>query len=162
MAKVKKTTAKITTTKKGEQMLIETPEKMECELTTQCRCYQVDDEGDEILDKYGNPEIATECYGDCYESALEDFYGNVMVEWLTRNGYSDTDLLRVDGSGMGWTRSSGWTTVEAHEVHKALTINGEYTIHFMLVEKNLYATRYSHDEPTGTAPFTFSLAPTEE
>jgi hypothetical protein len=85
------------------------------------------------------------CGGSCWDDMNEDF-ANVLGEWLARVG--DPDRVRVDGSGMGWQRESGWTECDANadEVVRALSINGDFRLTFTLAGESLRAVRSSHDE----------------
>jgi hypothetical protein len=132
------------------------------ELNSHCTCTKVDDEGNEVLDKYGEPEPSENCFGDCWEYAVEDLYESLVKDWLATKGLTAEDTLRVDGSSMGWRHQSGWTTVKAGHLHEALTLNGDFRLRFTLEDGELYAVRYSHDEPVGTGRFTFSLASEED
>jgi hypothetical protein len=66
------------------------------------------------------------------------------------------DYLYIEGTGMGWTRASGYIVVSSDKAVDALGLNGEYRI-VLNVGETLSAVRYSHDEPTG-ASFTFRSA----
>jgi hypothetical protein len=116
-------------------------------LSTECDCQYYDD----------NEELqpSLDCYG-CYDDELSNLTYELKA-WAEANGYDEYTEIRIDGSGMGWTRASGFTTCTIAEIPKALTINGDYRIDFMFSEdyKRLTAVRFSHDEPTGTGLFSF-------
>lgn len=118
-------------------------------LSTDCTC-----EYDETTDYY--------CIGDCYEFACERV-DEILNEWDSRNGVSAQDLaVRIDGSRMGWTGSSGYfITHDIDTIPAILKINGDYRLVFTLDGETLRVIRYSHDEPTG-ASFTVRATPGDE
>jgi hypothetical protein len=119
------------------------------ELTNACICYKVDEEGEAVLDSYGEPVPSDYCYG-CFDEEVENLKYCVIGEWLDLRGIADGSPLMVRGSGMGWTNASGWTIVPANtkSIVEALSINTEWTLRFRLDEdtNNLIAVRSSHDE----------------
>ena len=100
-----------------------------------------------------------ECDGSCYEddkSCLAD----LIDEWANYHTYTDQTLIRVDGSGMGWRSVSGYKDVTLDKVGEALYLNGEFQIRYELsADYELTAQRWSHDEPMGSAIFTFTKSP---
>lgn len=98
------------------------------------------------------------CMG-CWDDSKEDFY-QAIYEWRKEVGV-DWNLVRIDGSAMGWTRSKGSAVVPMERALDALTIRGDFRIEVKLKGKELSARRYSHDEPTG-ASFFFTLVKGEE
>jgi len=119
-------------------------------LTTDCECEIYDEETGEF-----RPSDGTECFG-CYDSAWNDFTEN-FARWLDSVGGTDENKIVIRGEGMGWERRAGWAIFPASEAHEALTINGEYRVDYSFDGSELTAVRYSHDEPTGTGRFLFSL-----
>ena len=132
------------------------------EITTHCTCTKFNEDGFEILDADGNPEPVEYCYGDCYEFAVEDLYESLVKEWLAIKGWALDDTLRVDGTSMGWRHQSGWALTSADKIHESLAVNSDFILRFTLDGDDLYAVRYSHDEPVGTGRFTFTLATDED
>jgi hypothetical protein len=132
------------------------------EITNGCVCYKVDEEGEAILDSYGEPEPSDYCFG-CFEDEMDNLKYCVVEPWLKANGIEEGADIRVDGSSMGWTHSSGWTTTVAtvKGIVDALSINTEWTLRFRLEEDDtkLIAVRSSHDELG--ARFEFALADEE-
>lgn len=103
----------------------------------------------------GKLEWSEWCH-DCAEMVLA-CWADLLDEWLAANG--SPTRVRIDGAGMGWTRSGGHTTVDAtaDAVLDALTFNADWRVRFELEGPNMTARRWSHDEPMGSA--TFTLAP---
>lgn len=124
-------------------------------LTTECECEIYDEETGEF-----RPSDGTECFG-CYDTAWDDFRDNILAPWLDAIGADDDADILVEGTGMGWQGRAGWIVVTASDLHDALAINGEYRVDYALTGDTLTAVRYSHDEPTGTGTFRFSLAPSD-
>lgn len=60
---------------------------------------------------------------------------------------------------MGWLRQSGFAECLSNpeRITELLSLNAEFRLEFELIGKTLTARRWSHDEPTGTGLFTFSL-----
>jgi len=120
-------------------------------LTTDCHCEMYDEETGEFV-----PSDGTECFG-CYDTDWDDFIENAYNPWLAVIGADDATRIRIDGTGMGWQRRAGWASVSARDIHSAMTINGDWRIEYRFDGTALTAVRYSHDEPTGTGVFTFTL-----
>jgi hypothetical protein len=99
-------------------------------------------------------EYSPECWG-CYDSDKTEVLAE-LDEWLTRNGMDAS--IKISCKSMLWTHSSGYAVVSADPdaIFDALTLNGDYRLAFTWDRDDvLTVTRYSHDEPTGTAPFEF-------
>lgn len=126
------------------------------ELGTDCTCEFYNEETGEF-----EPSDGTDCFG-CYDTAWDDFIENIYNPWLSAIGADDDTDILVTGRGMGWQGRSGWIIVTARDLHSAMTINGDYRIVYRFDGTALTATRYSHDEPTGTGVFTFEVAPADE
>jgi hypothetical protein len=116
---------------------------MIAEVSTDCQCNDYDEE----LGEYVPVEY---CYGDCYEWQKEDvFY--VLGEWQKLNDITEDDLIRINGTGIGWQGRSGYKDTDILELDGALAINGDFRITWTLdiPNKKLTARRSSHDEPMG-------------
>lgn len=111
-------------------------------ITTQCTCENYDEESDTY-------EPASDCYGDCWEWAWEDAT-SLIDSW---SKHWDTNGIRVEAEGMGWTGASAYlelTFYEAEQALRALTIDGDYILNLTVDDEGqLSVRRYSHDEPTG-------------
>jgi hypothetical protein len=121
-------------------------------LTTDCTCEAYNEETGE----YEAGSYSDTCFG-CYDTDWDDFIENIYNPWLSALGADDSTLIRIDGTGMGWQRRAGWASVSARDIHSAMTINGEWRIEYRFDGTALTAVRWSHDEPTGTGVFTFTL-----
>ena len=113
-------------------------------VSSDCQCEEY---YDEELDKYLPNEY---CDGDCYEWQKEDVI-NLIGEWQKLNDISEDDLIRINGTGIGWQSRSGYKDTDLLELHGALSFDGDFRITWKLdvVEKKLTARRSSHDEPMG-------------
>jgi hypothetical protein len=130
------------------------------EVTTNCVCTQVDDEGDEVLDERGNSIPSDDCHGWCWDDMVYDFTDNMLGQWLAYFERDDSALLRIEGRGMGWRRTGGHTYCVARDTLDALGLeHTDYTLAFTWhAETHAFTcVRYSHDEPVG-ASFTIRLA----
>ena len=97
------------------------------------------------------------CYEACYDYKHENWANDLFPQWLASVGRPD--YVKISGTGMGWTRATGYAVVETDwdKVYKALTINGEYRLEFVVEGKDFTVVRYSHDEPMGAR---FTIKPT--
>jgi hypothetical protein len=118
--------------------------------TNECECQYYNDE-DELV----QPD---NCMGLCYEDAC-DWFGENALEFIEANNLTDRDYLLIEGSGMGWTRASGYKLIKAeiNTIRESLMLNGDFRIEFYFSDdkKTLTARRWSHDEPMGTGLFTY-------
>jgi hypothetical protein len=110
------------------------------ELSTTCTCENYDEETGETTD-------SEFCYG-CWEDEKSNLQYSIIEPWLAEQTIDSNDLLRINGSNMGWLHTSGWTycppTVDG--ILNALSINSDYTLRFTLEGTNLTVIRSSHDE----------------
>jgi hypothetical protein len=93
-----------------------------------------------------------ECFG-CYDDAKENLK-HLIKSWVDAQGKKFYEV-RIDGTGMGWQRQSGYAHIGLDDIAEILSLRGDFRIVFTLENGNLTATRSSHDEPTG-AHFTFT------
>jgi hypothetical protein len=122
------------------------------EISTNCSCQTENDET-------GDFGPSNECFGDCFENSKENLFW-LIDDWRQHNPFTEDTLIRIDGSGMGWRGQNGYTDVTLDEVAEALYLNGDFTIRYELSENFvLTAQRWSHDEPMGSAIFTFTKSP---
>jgi hypothetical protein len=117
-----------------------TIEKQVVVLESDCVC--ADEDGPD----YG------ECFG-CYDDAKENLK-HLINAWVDAQGKEFSEV-RIDGTGMGWQRQSGYAHTDIDDLAHALALRGDFRIVFTLENGELTATRSSHDEPTG-AHFTFT------
>ena len=131
------------------------------EMTNSCTCYKTDDEGEAILDSYGEPEPSDYCYG-CYDEELDNLEYCVIAPWREANSMDDDSLVIVNGSNVGWTHSTGYGVAKANtkSILSILSINTEWTLRFRVEGDNLIAIRSSHDELG--ARFEFRVATEDE
>lgn len=136
-------------------------------LNSDCQCYDCDACGvgfigadyEQKCDECGVVlKHSNSCMG-CWDDSESNFY-DALYEWRKEVGVA-WNLVRIDGSGMGWTRSQGSAVVPLDKALKALTLNGDFRIEAKWDGKTFGARRYSHDEPTG-ASFFFTLVKGEE
>jgi len=97
-----------------------------------------------------------ECFG-CYDDA-KDNLKYLINAWVDAQGKEFSEV-RIDGTGMGWQRQSGYAHTDIDDIAHALALRGDFRIIFTLENGELTATRSSHDEPTG-AHFTFTPSDT--
>ena len=114
----------------------------EIELTSDCTC--TDEDG----------VVSNDCFG-CWDESESMFY-EALNDWRKEVGV-DLNWIRVNGVGMGWQSKSGSAEVEFDKALKSLTINGDFRITAKWEGKTFTASRASHDEPTGSAKFKFTL-----
>ena len=131
------------------------------EMTNSCTCYKTDDEGEAILDSYGEPEPSDYCYG-CYDEELDNLEYCVIAPWREANSMDEDSLIIVNGSNVGWTHATGYGVAKANtkSILSILSINTEWTLRFRVEGDNLIAIRSSHDELG--ARFEFRVATEDE
>jgi len=111
------------------------------ELTNSCTCQAYDEDTDTYSD-------ATDCYGDCWESALyllkED-----LGEWYKNN---EGGWWRVNGLPL-WNRMAcGVFQADTIENFvRGITVNGDWILRYRLNGDVLEAILSHHDRPTGGA-----------
>lgn len=118
-------------------------EVMIATVSTDCMCEDYDEEtGENVPVEY--------CYGDCYEWQKEDVF-MVIGEWQKLNDISEDDVIRINGTKIGWQGRSGYKDTDILELDGALALDGDFTITWTLdiPTKTLKARRASHDEPMG-------------
>ena len=120
---------------------MDTLEKQVVTLESNCSCANEDKTSSE------------ECFG-CYEDSLDNLK-YLKKEWTKRVGKDFSKVISY-GKGMGWRKTSGSAKVDYDDIHRAVTLNGDFTITFTLEGNELTAERSSHDEPTGGARFRFA------
>ena len=118
-------------------------------VTTDCLCENED----------GTPQEY--CYGDCFEWQKEDVF-ELLGEWQIINGVTEDDTILIQGTGLGWQRLSGWKETDILNLDSSLSLDGDFRIEWYLEDATLTARRWSHDEPTGTGLFTFTIIKGEE
>lgn len=134
------------------------------EITSDCRCYDCNEcavgyvgVGYGLKCEECKKELtsANSCMG-CWEDSESSFY-EALEAWREKVGVT-WDLVRIDGSNLGWDKNSGYTIKKFKESLKGLTINGDFTITAEWDGANSFtASRASHDEPMGNAKFIFTL-----
>jgi hypothetical protein len=122
---------------------------LKASVTTYCTCEDYNEETDTYTP-------AESCAGYCGEDA-EEWASELSQQWLDETPANDYETVRVSATGLGWTRARGYKLVkpEALEIIRALYLNGDFTVEFELDGDKLTARRWSHDEPMGSAVFTF-------
>lgn len=131
-----------------ESIVAEASDVIEYEMTSECSCESWDDDTD-------TSSPSSECFG-CWDDDKDNFRFAVVNPWLERNGWDNDTLIYVFSGNMNWNRVAGWTNIRASEVLDALTLRGDFRLHYKLEGKQLTCVRSSHDELG--AMFTFSLA----
>ncbi len=131
-----------------ESIVAEASDAIEFEMTSECSCESWDEDTD-------TSSPSSECFG-CWDDDKDNFRFAVVNPWLERNGWDDDTLIYVYSGNMNWNRVAGWTNIRASEVLDALTLRGDFRLHYKLEGKQLTCVRSSHDELG--AMFTFSLA----
>lgn len=134
------------------------------EITSDCRCYDCNECGVGYIHNEDGQKCeqcekeltpSNSCFA-CWEDSKSSFY-DALEAWRDKVGVT-WDLVRIDGVGLGWSKDSGYTVKKFREALKGLTINGDFRITAEWDGANSFtASRASHDEPTGSAKFIFTL-----
>lgn len=114
------------------------------EISSHCECTTYD----------GDP--SNECFG-CYEDAKENLH-HLIINWLGENNAPSGAAVLIQGNGMNWNNDSGYAECNANTILDTIELKrSDYRIEFYQDKDNLTARRWSHDEPTGSARFTFTI-----
>jgi hypothetical protein len=106
------------------------------EITNTCTCESEDSE-------------FTDCYGDCWEFAVETF-SIATMQMFERDSYGDKFPFRVDGLPL-WNRSlSGVVEVrDSNELLRAITVDSEWRLRYAYENGELHCVLSHHDVPMG-------------
>jgi hypothetical protein len=106
------------------------------EITNTCTCESEDSE-------------FTDCYGDCWEFAVETF-SIATMQLFERDSYGDKFPFRVDGLPL-WNRSlSGVVEVrDSNELLRAITVDSEWRLRYAYENGELHCVLSHHDVPMG-------------
>lgn len=106
------------------------------------------------MDYDGNP--ADDCWG-CYDDSKENLH-HLIINWLGENDAPSGATVLVQGKGMNWTGDTGYAKCDANTILDTIRLErADYRIEFYQDRDNLTARRWSHDEPMGSAQFTFTI-----
>ena len=137
---------------------METAIKIAETFSTSCGCYDCNECGILMTSDDGAPTCeecdqvgipSNYCYDACWDYKVDNWKDDFFPNWVKSIG--TPEFIKISGKKMGWTGAHGYAIVEADwdRVYRALTLNGEYRLEFILDGTSLEVTRYSHDEPTG-------------
>lgn len=131
------------------------------ELLSYCVCSKCDDEGNEMLDKSGEPIPSETCYG-CFDDELANIKHDLLNQWLDANGYELDTKIKIVGSRMTWRGVGGYKYTTPKTLVEDLMLNGDFTLRFYASNdyKTLKVVRSSHDELG--ASFEFELVDPDE
>jgi hypothetical protein len=110
----------------------------------------------EVFNEEEIPTQSDDCFG-CYGDDLMYLRDEVIAKWVEVNGDDASNAVRVEGQSMGWQYLYGYKVVILDDVAESLNLRGDFRIVFTLKGTELTARRWSHDEPTGHAVFTFEF-----
>jgi hypothetical protein len=112
------------------------------EITNNCTCTVYDSDSGEYTD-----EPAGECFGDCWEYALEDF-GMVTQELRDNN---DTNWWHVENLQLWNRRASG--LFHANNVLgllEGMTVRSDWTMRYTVFSDRIEYSLSHHDAPMGS------------
>ncbi len=132
-------------------------------ITTDCLCSAVDDDGEGLLDEKGNEIPADDCReGECWHWQADDL-DSYLQDWLADNDADKETDVYISCDSQRWTHTGFRALIKAEKILSALSLNGDFRLEFRIDKfGQLSATRYSHDENTGTAPFFIRVATDED
>jgi hypothetical protein len=134
------------------------------ELSSNCRCTQTDDDGNELKDENGYAIPSESCDG-CWQDDLSNTEYDIIHPWQEANDIADQDYVVINANRISWRNVDGYALSKGDfkSILKTLTFDGDWTLKITLnADKTMTAQRWSHDEPTGTGIFTFRKATEEE
>ena len=112
-------------------------------MTSSCTCAVYD----ETIGEFTN-EPAPECYGNCWEWALDDFA--TVIQELRDN--AETNWWRVENLKLWDRQVSGMfyaKTVE--EMLRGMTVNGEWYMRYTVFSDHIEYSLSHHDAPMGSS-----------
>ena len=65
------------------------------------------------------------CWGECYEWQKDDVF-MVIDEWQKLNDITEDDVIRINGTKIGWQSRSGYKDTDILELHSALALDGDF------------------------------------
>ena len=131
-------------------------------ITTDCTCQAVDENGDYIEDAQGNPLPSEACTHECWDWQADDL-DSYLQDWLADNDADKETDVYISCHSQRWTRTGFRALIKAEKILSALSLNGDFRLEFRIDKfGQLSATRYSHDENAGTAPFFIRVATDED
>lgn len=87
--------------------------------------------------------------GECYKLDKQFVEDDLITLWLQRNDKTDADAIGVKARNLGWQHGTGQGHIEIGDLFSLLTLNGDFSLKFMLDGRDLSVIRTSHDEPGG-------------
>jgi hypothetical protein len=128
------------------------------EITNSCTCTEYDpDTGDEILDENGNPIPSMDCYGFCWESAIDDFseVTKELRDSNETNWWKCQDLRLWNGEVSGYFHANTVT-----KLIEGMTVRSEWIMRYEVFADRIEYSLSHHDSPMGSS--TTLLPITEE
>jgi len=119
------------------------------EITNTCTCTVLDPETfEEVLDEHGEPIPTIECYGDCWEYALETFgMDTEEIRMANPDGWWGIENVRLwhgDVSGYAQARTVA-------ELVQAMTVRSSWIMRYSVFPDRIEYNLAHHDAPTGSA-----------
>jgi hypothetical protein len=112
------------------------------EITNNCTCTIYDIDSEEYTD-----EPAGECFGDCWEYALEDF-AEVTQELRDSN---ETNWWRVENLQLWDRRVSGmFYAKNVSELLEGMTVRSDWTLRYTVFSDRVEYSLSHHDAPMGS------------
>lgn len=123
---------------------------MTYEMTNQCSCTVYDDET-------GTFTAAEDCFGHCWEDAVDDFHNLIYDLWEKNPTY----YWRIGGIRL-WNREVGGIAKceTPEDLIRAMTVNSSWTMRYNVTEDSIVYSLSHHDAPTGSSSFV--TIPSEE
>jgi hypothetical protein len=111
-------------------------------ITNSCSCTVYDEATGEYTE-----ELATECYGTCWEDSVEDF-ANVTEELRKNN---DTDYWKVQNLRLWNGEVSGhFQARTVGELLQGMTVRSEWTMRYEVFADRVEYSLSHHDAPMGS------------
>lgn len=121
------------------------------EMTNTCTCTEYDADKEEWTD-----EPAQYCYGDCWESALDNFaYDTAELRNSNTTGWWQVNDIQL------WDRTvSGYFRAErVEDILRGITVDSQWTLRYRVESDRLVFSLSHHDAPMGSSS---SLLPVSE
>lgn len=115
------------------------------EITNTCTCTVYDEVAEEYTD-----EPTADCYGDCWDFALEDF-ANVTEELRNSN---ETNWWKVEDLRLWNGQVSGYFHAKYDsiaDILRGMTVNSQWTMRYAVFSDRIEFNLAHHDAPLGSA-----------
>lgn len=113
---------------------------LEYTLSSECSCSYYDEDTDTEVE-------SSECFG-CFDDDVSNIQLDYLNKWLSANHLERSDVLKIQGTNLGWQHLSGYKLTVADDLIHDLCLNAQFTLYFYANADHteIQVVRSSHDE----------------